>query len=1409
MEKPISSKNNRLLRHALSALTIISAMVALPASAQNVEPVLAEVADSQLPVPPSWSFLEDADQDGMMDIDEILWGMDPLNPEDGLSDLDGDEIFLAWEFDIGTNPNEADTDTDDWSDSEEYLLYGTDPLDPFSFPLGGAPDGGGDTEPTSPPSFIPVPEAVLPPPPPPPSLSNGDFSDVSITAWNSMLASKEYQGGGFMWGAGAIGGWTAYAGTTVEVWDAGGEKFVELDGSPGNYGIKQQIANAKAGGYILTWWQSGRNSSKAGTDPYCVRVYYMNGTTEVQIGQSPEFTNFSKMSWADNAFGFQITPAQLAAAGTNPIYVAFIPTGASLNTYGTLIDKVRLIPVEFDMAIASYGDLADLPDYDDLTKSPVSPPHEMDPGSLVITPTKNELLPRKRSRLTLSMIGNPVYYGNFSLTMQGLDPKKVGIYETPDGGKPITLPKIWQASDFPASVTYYVGALPFEEEAELQDGTLEFGYTPTSNTELIQPVEKETVRVQVIPTSANLTISSIKDVEALPEDQGADGQGLMPPHEMEPGSLVVAPVDWRVTPTTRSKLVLQAKGAISADAQFTLTSNNLSRVAIYNEQTGGTPLKDQELRWTASQLNAGVTVHVGALSFAADDAAQDGTLTLTGKIIPPGASESEAVQVKDTVRVRLEPLAVDLKIVRFYNDPDDLAENDLAETSSVSTPHEMDPGSLVFAPVDGYPHPPGYRSRLTLTRSEYASAIGTITLSAEGLNNVAIYDDEQRFEDFRKVNLPKQWKAADFVNGLVLHVGSNPFATNAAAQDGTLTLTHRVSAAEGLPYVEIKDAVRVTLNPLAVDLAIASMGNENYLAEDRQINGLTAPTPHEMNPGSMVIAPVQGNASPGTRSQLKLSAKGQGSTSGTYTLTSQNLSKVEIYSSPTGGSPLLPADLQWAAEDLADDKLLYVGSQAFGPTEQAQEGTLTFTFTPTLKTGSQSTAAIGDKVRVHLMPAAVDLAISSIGNADYLANDLQPGGDVQPPPNELDPGSMVIAPVQGNSSPGTRSRLKLSAMGQGSTSGTYILTTQNLSKVEIYNSPTGGTPLLPADLQWDAEEFVNDKLLYVGSQAFASPDLAQDGTLTFTFTPNFTTGSQSSVSFHDQVRVRLLPVEVVVHKKNGAPPTDGMLAKVGDTLVYEITDDPASFPLPASAVTWEWRKLKGDGTLGPWTTFSSGFGPRVDALESEAGIFQIRVKIVAGGSTQHFGYRRKVDDPYGSDSHGTMNPIYKAGLPDCVGIAAGDSQLKIAQEARSVNGSTAWALSAIMPITPAITAPSGANKCNVFIYHMATRAGSTVPLDSGGWPPRAYDWYDSGKAITGWTWRSDSVWAEPGTMVSRYIDGDSIENLFDWGFRWPSSSAHCGIIDYDGAWINAGSKNVNRYPHLTSSGYQTAYTRKN
>ena len=283
----------------------------------------------------------------------------------------------------------------------------------------------------------------------------------------------------------------------------------------------------------------------------------------------------------------------------------------------------------------------------------------------------------------------------------------------------------------------------------------------------------------------------------------------------------------------------------------------------------------------------------------------------------------------------------------------------------------------------------------------------------------------------------------------------------------------------------------------------------------------------------------------------------------------------------------------------------------------------------------------------------------------------------------------------------------------------------------------------------------------------------------------------------------LFPIEVVVHKKDEAPPTDGMLAKVGDTLVYKITDDAASFPLPASAVTWEWRKLKGDGSFGSWTTFSSGSGPRVEALESGAGIFQIRVKIIAGGSTHYFDYVRKKDDPHGKDSAGSMNPIYKAGQPDYVGIAAGQPQYLLASNAKAYLGSTAFAESATVPISATATAMPGDPKCNIWVYYACISTGATVPLDSGGWPPRANDWINPSFTITGWTHHATSWEPEPGVVVG------APHLLFGVGPATSLESGHVGILDYDGGWVSAGPGNVNRWAHLTMFRAGYASFRKN
>jgi hypothetical protein len=311
---------------------------------------LAGVGLGQMPQPPLFAVAEDADQDGMPDVDELVWGLDPLDPADGLSDDDGDGLSLAFEYALGTAPSAADSDGDGLGDGDEVLLHGSDPLDPLSPPQEQAsglaqPTSNTNIEPVATSTSASLLSATAPPAPPPPSLANGDFNELNSPRWILNRKSTNYQGGGFDWFAGSDLAWDAYRGSTVEVWKAKGEQFAELDGDTANYGIKQPIANVRSGSFILTWLDCGRNNQLAGTNSYKVIVYYLSGATEVPIAGVDKIGNLPTMKWNRRTLAFQIKPEHIAAANGGNIYVAFVPL-EKINGYGTLIDKVSLLPVE-------------------------------------------------------------------------------------------------------------------------------------------------------------------------------------------------------------------------------------------------------------------------------------------------------------------------------------------------------------------------------------------------------------------------------------------------------------------------------------------------------------------------------------------------------------------------------------------------------------------------------------------------------------------------------------------------------------------------------------------------------------------------------------------------------------------------------------------------------------------------------------------------------------------------------------------------------------------------------------------------------------------------------------------------------------------------------------------------------
>ncbi|HEX4966361.1 MAG TPA: Ig-like domain-containing protein [Thermoanaerobaculia bacterium] len=70
----------------------------------------------------------DSDGDGLPDDYEIAHGLDPNNPADALADPDRDGLTNLQEFQLGTDPQKADTDGDGLKDGDEVNVYHTNPL---------------------------------------------------------------------------------------------------------------------------------------------------------------------------------------------------------------------------------------------------------------------------------------------------------------------------------------------------------------------------------------------------------------------------------------------------------------------------------------------------------------------------------------------------------------------------------------------------------------------------------------------------------------------------------------------------------------------------------------------------------------------------------------------------------------------------------------------------------------------------------------------------------------------------------------------------------------------------------------------------------------------------------------------------------------------------------------------------------------------------------------------------------------------------------------------------------------------------------------------------------------------------------------------------------------------------------
>ncbi len=81
-----------------------------------------------IPVP---ALCVDTDRDGMADLYEEFYHLNPANSADAAEDLDGDTLTNFEEFILGTDPTKPDSDGDGLSDGYE-VVFGTDPMNPDS-----------------------------------------------------------------------------------------------------------------------------------------------------------------------------------------------------------------------------------------------------------------------------------------------------------------------------------------------------------------------------------------------------------------------------------------------------------------------------------------------------------------------------------------------------------------------------------------------------------------------------------------------------------------------------------------------------------------------------------------------------------------------------------------------------------------------------------------------------------------------------------------------------------------------------------------------------------------------------------------------------------------------------------------------------------------------------------------------------------------------------------------------------------------------------------------------------------------------------------------------------------------------------------------------------------------------------
>jgi hypothetical protein len=240
---------------------------------------------------------------------------------------------------------------------------------------------------------------------------------------------------------------------------------------------------------------------------------------------------------------------------------------------------------------------------------------------------------------------------------------------------------------------------------------------------------------------------------------------------------------------------------------------------------------------------------------------------------------------------------------------------------------------------------------------------------------------------------------------------------------------------------------------------------------------------------------------------------------------------------------------------------------------------------------------------------------------------------------------------------------------------------------------------------------------------------------------------------------------------------------------------------------WQTRRLMGHGALADWETNTPSGS--ADFCPDSGGIYQIQALIkFSDGTKIPVPYLRMRDAKAIKNGDGLENSSLKAGQPDYVGVCWNQLSLDLRDEAIRWLGRTEYAKAARVPVepfNPFNPSTKDRDKCSIFLTHLANRVGAETPYfyrkSKKHWlsnitnvipaaPVARDDWHLEPELNIdldepGWMYRGFYLLPAPGMSAASYGN--------------PPNSGHCGILDYDGTWISAGAKNVNKSIHLSDA----------